>query len=122
MTEAELIEAVMASSESAGYSISLYLTTVTAYLLVAYFVGASLDRLQTIIISILFVVFALSFVAAVQVSLINTLSIGNELQEFRPDWLVIASRPFNLLCLVVDTGCLLVSLFFMWRIRHPKTV
>ena len=121
MTEAELIEALMAAQDLAGSSISLYLTTVTAYLLVAYFVGASLDRVQTIIISILFIVFAVSFLAAVQTSLDNALSLGNELQEFRPDWFLLASTPFNLLCLIIDTGGVIASLYFMWHIRHPKT-
>ena len=121
MTEAELIDAAMALSEQAGNAVALYLTTISAYLLVAYFVGASLDRLQTTIISVLFVVFALSFVAAIQTALGNMVSIGNELEEFRPDWIRYASKPFNLVLLVVDTCGVLVSLLFMWNIRHPKT-
>ena len=120
MTEAELIEAAMALSESAGNAVTLYLTTISAYLLVAYFVGASLDRLQTIIISVLFVVFALSFVAAIQTALGNMVSIGNELEEIRPDWIRYASKPFNSVLMVVDTCGVLVSLLFMWNIRHPK--
>ena len=121
MTEAELIEAAMALSESAGSAVTLYLTTISAYLLVAYFVGAKLDRLQTIIISVLFVVFALSFVAAIQTNLGNLVSIGNELEEIRPDWIRFASKLFNSSLLVVDTFGVLVSLLFMWNIRHPKT-
>ena len=120
MTEAELIEAAMALSESAANAVTLYLTTISAYLLVAYFVGASLNRLQTIIISVLFVVFALSFVAAIQTNLGNMVSIGNELEEIRPDWIRYASAPFNLALFVVDTCGVLVSLLFMWNIRHPK--
>lgn len=121
MTEADLIELLSTLSEGAGDSVTLYLTTVSAYLLVAYFVGADLDRLQTTIISVLFVFFAVSFVFAIQASLVNMVSIGNELRVFRPDWVVFASTPFNLACLVVDTGGVLVSLYFMWHIRHPKT-
>ena len=110
----------MALSEQAGNAVALYLTTISAYLLVAYFVGASLDRLQTIIISVLFVVFALSFVAAIQTSLGNLVSIGNELEEIRPDWIRYASAQVNLMLLVVDTCGVLVSLLFMWNIRHSK--
>jgi len=120
MTEAELIESSMALSEMASNAVTLYLTTVSAYLLVAYFVGASLDRLQTFIISVLFIVFSLSFVAAIQTNLGNMVSIGNELEEIRPDWIRYASAPFNLVLLVVDTCGVLVSLLFMWNIRHPK--
>ena len=113
MTEAELIEAAMGLGESAANAVTLYLTIVSAYLLVAYFVGASLDRLQTII--------ALSFVAAIQTNLGNMVSIGNELEEIRPDWIRFASTPLNSVLLVVDTCGVLVSLLFMWNIRHPKT-
>ena len=121
MTEAELIESISALQGGVVNQIALYLTTVSAYLLVAYFVGAKLDRLQTTIISVLFICFGFPYVYAIQADLANIVSIGNELQVFRPDWTVWASTPFNLLCLVVDTGGVLVSLFFMWRIRHPKT-
>ena len=121
MTEAELIESSMALAEMVSNTVTLYLTTVSAYLLVAYFVGASLDRLQTFIISVLFIVFSLSFVAAIQTNLGNMVSIGNELEEIRPDWIRYASTQFNLVLLVVDTCGVLVSLLFMWNIRHPKT-
>ena len=120
MTEAELIESSMALSEMASNAVTLYLTTVSAYLLVAYFVGASLDRLQTFIISVLFIVFSLSFVAAIQTNLGNMVSIGNELEEIRPGWIRFASTPFNSVLLVVDSCGVLVSLLFMWNIRHPK--
>jgi hypothetical protein len=120
MTEAELIESISTLTEGAGDSVTLYLTTVSAYLLVAYFVGADLDRLQTTIISVLFLFFAVAFVFAIQASLVNMVSIGNELKVIRPDWIVFASTPFNLACLVVDTGGVLASLYFMWHIRHPK--
>ena len=120
MTEAELIESISTLTEGAGDSVTLYLTTVSAYLLVAYFVVAKLDRLQTTIISVLFLFFSVAFVFAIQASLVNMVSIGNELKVIRPDWIVFASTPFNLACLVVDTGGVLVSLYFMWHIRHPK--
>ena len=121
MTEAELIEAAMIIAEQAASSVSLYLTTVSAYLLVAYFVGAKLKGLQTIAISTLFVIFALSFVAGIQTNLGNMVSIEQELQSLRPDWISFSSNRFNMVLLVVDTLGIIVSLYFMWDVRRPKT-
>ncbi len=59
MSEAELIEAYVSSSEIAIATLTFYLTIVTGYLVVAHLAGATLLRRQVVLVNAIFVVFAL---------------------------------------------------------------
>lgn len=61
-TEAELIEAGTSLAEAGMFGISIYITVVSGYLVVAYIAGKDLERFQLFTISLLFVTF--SFFAA----------------------------------------------------------
>jgi hypothetical protein len=118
--ELELINVSISLAESVQNSISLYLTIITAYLLAAHFVGSKLSIFQVFVISVLFVVFGLSFVAAIQVDLWNLLEIGYQIQGLRPSWLTFPSPMLNWGFLVIDSVGVVVSLAFMWSVRHRK--
>ena len=61
-TEPELIEAGTSMVEAGMFGISIYLSVVSGYLVVAYIAGQQLSRFQLFTISVLFVTF--SFFAA----------------------------------------------------------
>jgi hypothetical protein len=56
MNKAELVESIIGYYGLAGDTLSLYITVISAYLIVAYLAGHKLERSQMAIISILFVV------------------------------------------------------------------
>lgn len=59
MTEAEMIEAGTSFYELNATMLSIYLTATTGYLLVAFFIGIRLTRIQLMTISSLYLIFAL---------------------------------------------------------------
>ena len=59
MSEFEFAEAFSALISAGLSAMGLYFTAVTGYLITAYLIGARLTRSQLLIISALFVVFAL---------------------------------------------------------------
>lgn len=120
MTEAELIEAAMNAGDSTLGNVTAYLSVVSAYLVVAYVVGADLTRLQVFVINVLFVVFGFSFVFAIQTGLANHYLFATEILEYRPDYVVYTSPEVNKLLFAIDSGGVLAALYFMWNIRHPK--
>lgn len=120
MTEVEAIEVLYTIGANVSDSASTYLTTVTGYLIAAYFIGRELSRFQTIVISALFLLFTFSFIGAIYAGLNNILAITTQYPVQIHGWLNYASKPLNMLLVVVDSLGVIVALIFMWNIRHPK--
>lgn len=121
MSEAELIESAILLGDAALTSASLYLTCVTAYLVAAHFVGAKLSTFQVFVISVLFVVFAVSFLMAVQVNSWNMYELGSQLSEIRPGWVKYTSPTVIWVLLAIDSAGVIAALLFMWSVRHPRS-
>ena len=89
------------------------------YLIVAYFVGAQLTRVQLAILNVLYLIwqlrlfFTLSIVGGNANILLGEMRINSP--ELVPDGPSLLSGLALLSCLI------LASLYFMWSIRHPKT-
>jgi hypothetical protein len=122
MTEYELVDVLISYNTAAMSALALYLTAVSGsgYLIVAYLSGKSLTALQTAIVSVLFIVFALFFGYGAVGYLRRALLMIDELRTMNPGeyfgvtpWLVF------LVAGLCFTG-ILASLRFMWDIRHPK--
>lgn len=120
MTEAELIGAASDLAAGVQESVSLYLTVVSAYLIVAYVAGKDLSLFQVMIINVLFVVFGISFVFAIQEGLANHYLFASEIAEIRPDYKVVFTPSIIRILFAIDTGGVLAALLFMWNVRHPK--
>ncbi len=67
MLEAAQIEAWTSLSTVAMTSVTIYLTVVSGYLVVAYTAGRNLTKLQLIVISAIFVLFSLFFTAGANI-------------------------------------------------------
>lgn len=94
---------------------SLYFTAVSGYLLVAFFKGKDLGRLQAAIITVIFVFFTATTSLEAVGLFQNAVYFGNTYGLGRtPQWAAIPAA-------VIQPFGILASLKFMWDVRHPKT-
>ena len=120
MTEYELVDVLISYNTAAMSALALYLTTVSGYLIVGYLAGKSLTASQAVIVSVLFIVFALFFGYGAVGYFRRALLVVDELMTMNPGEFI-GVKPW-LVFLVAGlcfTG-ILASLRFMWDIRHPK--
>jgi len=118
MTEHELWELVILSQANIASLLGLYLTAASGYLVVSYLIGNKLTRMQTSLVTGLFVVFGMITTFAVNVNLIRA--------GFLMDFTDFTYRPplspaVPIMPLIVTPflaigiiGCLK----FMWDVRH----
>lgn len=100
---------------AAGSAMSLYLTVISGYLLVAYIAGKELTFLQTTIITVLFGFFAGLNTIATMSYMESAHYFGSTYGAGRsPAWAAPAVGT------VLFLG-ILAALKFMWDVRHPKT-
>jgi hypothetical protein len=123
MTEYELVDALASLSSSMLQGQALTITTLSAYMVVAYTAGANLTRFQVVFISSLFVIFGILGIQGQNYALKEFLSYTAQLNELRGGiprhesvgpisrWTFLGVR------LLLIAG----ALTFMWRVRHPKT-
>jgi hypothetical protein len=85
LSQYEFLELVYAANEAGNTALTIYMSIVTGYLVVAYAVGASLNRLQIILINSLFLFFATAFTYSAFTSFVGmrnfteqALSLGGE--------------------------------------------
>jgi len=88
------------------------------YLIVAYFVGAKLTKVQLAILNVLYLIWQLRIVFTLRILSANGNILLGEMRiispELTPDVPSVSSA-FALLTVLI-----LASLYFMWSIRHPK--
>ncbi len=124
MTELEAVEAANAVYANAQTSFTIFFTVVSAYLAVALLVGKSLTRFQVGVVTTLFLVIAgtalAAFAAFMEVALHYT-SIELQMRDSadRITRIVARSSVWSI-ATVADFCLVLVSLWFMWDVRHPK--
>lgn len=118
MTDYEILDAMFASFGLGFTAVVLYLTVLSSFLIVAYFAGAKLTRVQVVIVTGLFV---LSAIFATWAS-IAFLAAARELQLLQVTAPLYSRQiaPHHLI-LPVELIGILASLKFMWDVRHPKT-
>ena len=120
MTEYELVDAVGTYSSGMQSWTALYFSGISAYLITAYVVGKNLTKSQSIIISGGFILFAMNSVFGYYGLGLRLIEFNDELKELRPDHAPLASElGVSMYALLFVIG-VLVSLKFMWDIRHPK--
>ena len=118
MTESEIIEALSEISLNAATYMTIFISVTFAYLTVAYIVGRTLNRFQTLMVSSLYVLLAtmtgtatFGFTDAWQILHARKGSVFNEVWIYQNTGWVFFLLP--VLALVV-----LASLYFMFDIRR----
>ena len=102
---------------------TFFTTLLFGYLLVAYFIGASLTRVQVIILNVLYIasigasIFQMTTGAFTAIGFLNKfLEVsGNEgeMSPLNPNYIAYG--------VALNLALILTSLYFMWSVRHPKT-
>ena len=123
MTEYELVDAMTSIGSNLVQGQALTISLISAYMIVAYSVGAHLTRFQAAFISILLVLFAFVGFQGQNYMLGESLRYAAQLNEMR------GGTPRGELVGPLATATVLGlrlfifggALTFMWRVRHPKT-
>jgi hypothetical protein len=123
MTAFELNDLMMSWYAMMGQDANMYLALVTGYLLVAYYMGANLSKLQCLVVSVFFTVWASSHVLALLSEMRAVMQIQDELismNEFHFQTPV-ESLYISLIFAMIQIGGIFAALYFMWSVRHPAT-
>ena len=113
------MQVLQGSLDQAVNILEVFGTLLFGYLMVAYFIGAQLTRVQVGILTTLYLFWVVRLGIVLNVITIGSQTIIGELRKISPDLILdIPSGwgPYAILTLLT-----LASLYFMWSIRHPKT-
>lgn len=120
MTEAELVSAAQSVWANVIALIAIFLSILSAYLVVAYMAGKKMTQSQAVIVSSLFILVSTfllwgSFVLVQRAIEMATLAIDMSTQR------TLGPTPNVARAIVIIFGiCPLAALKFMWDVRHPK--
>jgi len=123
MTEYELLDLMGSTIDSMGDCFTIYLSIVSGFLVVAYFIGNKLTAVQAVIVVVLFI-----FSAGLQVWGIHEYQIAVQELLTRKAELspltnyqdtVLNNNGGTIFAILMACG-IVASLYFMWSIRHPR--
>jgi magnesium-transporting ATPase (P-type) len=121
MTQAEAMELIAIWSGLASTDFALYITATFAYIVAAYVVGSKLTRIQTLMISFLYVWLAVIAVLAVDSDFTWMQISIEQLVDKRLQGITYTGEFWRLPVTGFMICGILVSIYFMWNVRHPKT-
>ena len=121
MTEAELHEIAALFSTGAMTATSIYLSIISAFLVVAFVAGSKLTRSQLLVISTLFVLGALFFTYGAAGFLNRQIPIVEQLAKLHPDqhYAVNPVSVMTIAAIQVLGGR--AALKVMWDVRQPRS-
>ncbi|QFU75550.1 hypothetical protein EY643_07735 [Halioglobus maricola] len=121
MSEYELLDLMTSMEAHMATQFSLYLSVVSAYLVVAYLVGMNLSRAQMVIASALMIFAAGGQTWALHASLGRVqeyLLLKSELSPLTEYERNFATHSY--IWIGILAAGILASLYFMWSVRHPN--
>ena len=121
MTEAEVLALSIEYSTSALTAFTVYASFTFAYLITAFYVGERLNSFQAIAASGMYVISAGSTVMAMFGYLQAQYAIGATKVTVLDSLAVWNADLWLSYMLVTLISGILISLYFMWQVRHPKT-
>ncbi|MEP5570048.1 MAG: hypothetical protein ABJN62_19565 [Halioglobus sp.] len=120
MTEAELLEAASNNWSDTISLLTLFISVMSGYLVVAYLVGKELKTSQVVLVNFLygaFISFCLFAIYQMSATAVEHGILASDLSTQR------SNRPqtwIPIVFLVIMLPMILASFKFMWDIRHPK--
>ena len=103
----------------------MYFTLVSAYLVVAFLVGAKLSRVQNLLVTGLYFVWTVGIIQSQYSASIQMIGITDQHLSSSSSFLSAdvgtQTQAGVYSFLVVQLLGLFASLYFMWSVRHPKT-
>jgi hypothetical protein len=121
MSEGEIVEAITAYYDLAISLVALYVTVISAYLIVAYLAGSRITSSQMMIISVLFIVMAGVVTYGAYGFLRRAFEYIAMQAELSPELTNYANPMLAYLLPALMLGGIFAALKFMWDVRHPKT-
>ncbi len=111
-------QGTLMQTDSTGFTTLLF-----GYLLVAYFIGAQLTRVQVSIFNMLYIFSIGSVMYQLLVNAFSAMAFLERFYEISENTRGQTSLNPTYLAFGVILGCLVVSasLYFMWTVRRPKT-
>jgi hypothetical protein len=113
------VQVMQGTLDQVFYTLEVFGTLLFGYLMVAYFIGAQLTRVQAGILTTLYLFWVVRLGAVLNLLWLSAQMTIGEVRKISPDLLpAIPSLwgPYTILTLLT-----LASLYFMWSVRHPKT-
>jgi hypothetical protein len=120
MTEYELVDITANLAQGGISAISLYFTIITAYMIAAFVIGTRLTKNETVMISIIFIAAALFFVYVTGGVLFRQAYFVERLAEIETDTVHFAGVKMIVTIASIQLLGILISLKFMWDVRHRK--
>ena len=126
MNGAEWLEAYTNASSNGLTALAILLTMVSGYIAIAYIVGEKLSTLQVVLINIVYVSSGISVLLSNYGSVLDAAAARAEaarLLEEVGDVMGIEGTPEIFALVVAGTNSLylIISLVFMWQVRHAKS-
>ena len=112
------LQVAQGSSERVFSLIQQFGNLLFGYLIVSYFVGAQLTRVQSVILTALYLFWQLRVGVAINAVAINAKFIVAELRNISPELELAIPSILGVYTLLAFLT--LASLYFMWSVRHPK--
>ena len=120
MTEYELVDAIASYTGLLHSWLMAYFTVFTAYVVAAYAVGHQLTNFQSFVVTTCFLVLNLMVVVATMGTGMRFIELTQEISVINPERTYLVSPGLIVAAGVVLSIGILVSLKFMWDVRHPK--
>jgi hypothetical protein len=120
MSEAELVEASATYNELMQGWISAYFTAFTAFIITSYFVGRRLTKTQAVFISGGFFLFSALCTFAAFGTGSSLVDFANEAEAINPERNFLANDPTIYAGTIVLAIGILISLKFMWDVKHAR--
>jgi len=123
ITQAELLLIMIGQVDAIGTHISIFLTIISAYLIVSYLVGRKLTSLQVSVATSIYIV-SYIFEAIILAGLYRTMI--NSVQAYRERFSVINPTSIDSITVASYVGVMIIiaillsSLWFMWGVRHSE--
>ena len=121
MTAYEYIDLAHSGTANAASTVMFGFTILSAYLIVSYIIGSKLTTSQVTAITVIYMVTYL-FNTAAHVGMIDgAMEFTRLAKELSPDLDINYSADAPYVALFIRLSMFLISLWFMWDVRHPKT-
>lgn len=121
MTDFELTQLVYIANEAGNTALALYMTAVSGYLIIAYSVGAAMNRYQLALVNALFLFFSGAFSYSAMISFHNMRTFSEALFEKIPGQPSVSSTAEDTFLFAI-VGSLILgivgSIVFMWDVRR----
>ena len=124
MEEAELFELVFIAGTTALTAFNFVVTFTFAYLTVAYFLGSRLSRLETGVVTGVYLIASFLSFSVVMANVSAMRALQEELAESRVYKKIVFfmdARIYEAGMPVIYLLSVVTCLFFMWNIRRPRT-